>query len=58
MCQDIEEYSEDMKKSNTLFGYFKKKIIARILMEIYCKSENTEHVKTCPNPQMVSRITN
>jgi spore coat polysaccharide biosynthesis predicted glycosyltransferase SpsG len=58
MCEDIKKYSKNVQNINISFGFNEKKIITRILMELYCKSENIELVKECPNPQMASRKTN
>ncbi|XP_025423518.1 transcription intermediary factor 1-alpha-like [Sipha flava] len=52
MCEDIKKYSKNVQNINISFGFNEKKIITRILMELYCKSENIELVKECPNPQM------
>lgn len=55
MCENIKKCSEDLQKSNLLFGENAKKVIARILIELYCRAENTDFIKSCPNQDLVSR---
>ncbi|XP_060859283.1 transcription intermediary factor 1-alpha-like isoform X2 [Metopolophium dirhodum] len=55
LCQDIINHANNLRKKNMIGGhidYSGRKIIERILLELYCQNEDSEHYRDCLNREI------
>jgi len=57
LCQDVKPYSRDINQKDFTghipFGHSERKLIERILMQLYCQNDDSEHYRDCLNREMV-----
>lgn len=58
LCQDFLKYFNLRERNMTChINSFGRKVIERILLELYCQNEDSEHYRDCLNREIV-RYTN
>lgn len=57
LCQDISKYAKVLNqkdlKDSILVTKNEFKIMERILMELYCQNNDSEHYRECPSEEIV-----
>lgn len=60
MCEDITIYCTIINQTSSTMdiylGQIERKFIERILMELYCQNNDSEHFRNCPD-QILVRLT-
>lgn len=53
LCHEVSILNNDIANHNGFISSSEKKLIERILMELYCQNEDSEHYRECLNREMV-----